>query len=543
MTERKPRPSKRIGNALLWGVMLGALIVALFALPLHVGTQIAQANAASHQENLIPACGEAFDTFACAEVSLTVLLDGAPHEGMAVSADSLSWYTPQDGEVALALAPRPYHFTAAYQNRTVTLEGEAALDAENRVVLDVDNAPRAPELIMLEATKRETCLFPLDIQGAEGITFEMEQNGVAIVRQDGGFTLSVDATQLEEGFHHFLLYAENNSGRAVTHIGLRLPRSEPTTLIHTIEDFQAVRRNLSGNYLLMNDLDMSGVHDWTPIGTAQYPFRGVFDGGGHTITGLHAPETIADGTPFSIFGEITNAEIRNLIVREPNVTPEVPERDLNFGSPCAVFANHLNMSLIDRCASIGGVVRSSGGAAGGVLNGSNNSIILGVFNSTDVFCDMPNRYLPNTGGVVGGVSYSYIAYCANEGEVKGTHLSGGIVGWGYHAMQHHCVNSGYIWGSTIVGAVPAGGLTQTFDYGNIAYGYFVHGQSAHGGRAFQPGVVNSILGIGWDELKNPETLAYLGSFDGEDPEWAYRETDANGPVPIGVARYLGEGGE
>lgn len=52
--------------------------------------------------------------------------------------------------------------------------------------------------------------------------------------------------------------------------------------------------NMSGKtVLLMNDIDLSGYPNWTPIGTftpnspqANYPFSGVFDGQGYSITGL-----------------------------------------------------------------------------------------------------------------------------------------------------------------------------------------------------------------------------------------------------------------
>ena len=71
--------------------------------------------------------------------------------------------------------------------------------------------------------------------------------------------------------------------------------------IYTADDLRAVDNNLSGKYKLMNDIDLSaltesgGKYDyngngWEPIGSggvyANNAFTGVFDGNGHTISGL-----------------------------------------------------------------------------------------------------------------------------------------------------------------------------------------------------------------------------------------------------------------
>ena len=47
---------------------------------------------------------------------------------------------------------------------------------------------------------------------------------------------------------------------------------------------KAIANDLAGNYVLANDITLSG--EWIPIGTSGNPFTGTFDGGGHTIKGL-----------------------------------------------------------------------------------------------------------------------------------------------------------------------------------------------------------------------------------------------------------------
>ena len=65
--------------------------------------------------------------------------------------------------------------------------------------------------------------------------------------------------------------------------------------VYSVEDLDAVRNDLRGYYILMEDLffEEEDFRDggrfpggWTPIGTRLDPFYGIFDGNGHTIDGL-----------------------------------------------------------------------------------------------------------------------------------------------------------------------------------------------------------------------------------------------------------------
>ncbi|MDR2913792.1 MAG: hypothetical protein LBV74_03000 [Tannerella sp.] len=60
--------------------------------------------------------------------------------------------------------------------------------------------------------------------------------------------------------------------------------TEAQTEIRTAEELAAINSNetsLKGRYILMNDIT---IENWTPIGDAEAPFLGLFDGNGHTIT-------------------------------------------------------------------------------------------------------------------------------------------------------------------------------------------------------------------------------------------------------------------
>ena len=80
-------------------------------------------------------------------------------------------------------------------------------------------------------------------------------------------------------------------------------------LLTTAEDLSAIGEvyPLSGNYMLANDITMSG--EWNPIGNSENPFTGIFDGNGYTIDSLTAaPE--ANG----FFGAAKDAVIRNVVL-------------------------------------------------------------------------------------------------------------------------------------------------------------------------------------------------------------------------------------
>lgn len=85
--------------------------------------------------------------------------------------------------------------------------------------------------------------------------------------------------------------------------------SQEYYLLTTGEELRAIGEAypLSGNYMLANDIIMSG--EWSPIGNSENPFTGIFDGNGYTIDGLTAaPE--ANG----FFGVAKDSVIRNVVL-------------------------------------------------------------------------------------------------------------------------------------------------------------------------------------------------------------------------------------
>src|SRR5699024_135510 len=65
------------------------------------------------------------------------------------------------------------------------------------------------------------------------------------------------------------------------------------TVIKTAQDLQNINNDMSGKYILMGDIDLSGISDWAPIGHTDtedwYPqasFTGELNGNGYVIKNL-----------------------------------------------------------------------------------------------------------------------------------------------------------------------------------------------------------------------------------------------------------------
>lgn len=76
--------------------------------------------------------------------------------------------------------------------------------------------------------------------------------------------------------------------------------------IYTAEDLKNINDDLTGKYILMNDIDLSSIKDWEGIGKSgdNGAFSGIFDGNGYTIK--------SSKTSRSLFNIAKNAVIQNV---------------------------------------------------------------------------------------------------------------------------------------------------------------------------------------------------------------------------------------
>ena len=103
---------------------------------------------------------------------------------------------------------------------------------------------------------------------------------------------------------------------------------EGYTPIRTAQELDNIRNNLSGKYILMNDIDLGEYENWVPIGTKKQPFSGIFDGNNHSIKNLIINNFVEDSSRSSsgIFAFARDSEIKNTIIdSDMTITAEKKE--------------------------------------------------------------------------------------------------------------------------------------------------------------------------------------------------------------------------
>ena len=202
--------------------------------------------------------------------------------------------------------------------------------------------------------------------------------------------------------------------------------SETTIYITTAQQLKRLADEVNAGdsksdktYLLANDIDLSGYPNWTPIGTftrnplqASYPFSGVFDGQGYSITGL---KMSGNEDSKGLFGYAYCEAIRNVVIRNP----EIEGKD-QVGALVGYQA-YSNQG-IKNCAVIGGKIQGRN-HVGGLVGYMEESPIQNCYSTCEVVA--MSFY---AGGIVGDHRVvASIRNCYATGNISGTY-SGGIVG-------------------------------------------------------------------------------------------------------------------
>ncbi len=222
--------------------------------------------------------------------------------------------------------------------------------------------------------------------------------------------------------------------------------------IRTIADLYSVNNNMSGNYKLMNDIDMTedtsvgGDWDfmgngWEPIGSdgiyGNIPFTGTFDGNGHKIIGMRINRNITPSGAGTIYlGLFAKNEgtIQNLGIDETSI---VAEGDYSSGI-CAI-----NSGTVLNCYNKAAVSSSTNNSYSGGICGYNSGNISNCYNEADVSA----KYY--SGGICGYSKSGTINDCRNTGNIAvtltgNTVFSGGICGFSESGSFIDCYNNGSV---------------------------------------------------------------------------------------------------
>ncbi len=224
---------------------------------------------------------------------------------------------------------------------------------------------------------------------------------------------------------------------------------EGYTPIYTAEDLNNIRNNLSGKYILMNDIDLSVYENWEPIGNADAPFTGELDGNGYSISSMKINAECNENKTYywGLFGYIRGTvsenqhTIKNLSITDASVNINCFEETV-AKSHIGVLVGFCSSSSVFNCVIAGEVFVEgfSVSEVGGVIGRCNLSSITGCVNYANLnITGTSNSSKLFVGGITGNISQSGEKYCCNYGDifVRGSEITqscvakiGGIDGEG-----------------------------------------------------------------------------------------------------------------
>ena len=233
-------------------------------------------------------------------------------------------------------------------------------------------------------------------------------------------------------------------------------------------DLHAIRNDLGGSHILMNDLDSAtagytelasvtanGGRGWEPIGTPDDGFTGIFNGQGY--------------------------EIRDLFINRPD------EDYVGLFAHISWIRYIDNVGVVENVGLVNAEV--SGSAEVGALVGHNAGIVNNSYSSGSATGDS------RVGGLVGW-NQATLSNSYSNCSVTGDSRVGGLTGdnWYYRGTVSNSYSSGSVTGSTRVGGLVGinyyGSVTDSYSIGSVT------GSSQVGGLVgYDKGTINNSF---WD---------------------------------------------
>ena len=317
-----------------------------------------------------------------------------------------------------------YPINAAWFNTTLTIiktgNGTTTIDSDPQSIAILAR-PDAPATLGHTFDGRITGVTSAMEYSADGTTWTTCPDGEVAGLAAGTYQVRIKATASAFHSENAIITIDSGEGSEINPYIIRTP--EELAMLATLinADNSNYTNFTDKNYRLGNNIDLTAYlsstgagynsgKGWIPIGTIN-PFKGVFDGGGFSITGL----TVNDNTLSNsgLFGVLDGATIKNLGV----------------------------------AGKISGMTNNCGGIAGSIYNGSSIANCYSAANISGAGC---------VGGLVGYVFGGSIANCYSTGNVSGTNFEvGGIAG---SIVNGSSIANCYATGAVSSGMEQAGGI-------------------------------------------------------------------------------------
>ena len=323
---------------------------------------------------------------------------------------------------------------------------------------------------------------------------------------------------------------------------------------------------------LTADLDFSGVSNFAPLGSLSTPFRGTFDGQGHTIKNLKI--NTEQFKYIGLFGVVSESSFQNFtieyschfysdasdlitigsvvafseggikmnnVVNNGNVKYNGTSKVPFIGGLIGIVHSHADKVpgpvILYQCHNLGAVL-NGGGHTGGIVgfvsfNGTDSLLDIEECTNDGIVTNTGNHTLASVGGILGKLSVlddampSFILHCTNYGGI-GIHTKAGIT-----TTVGGILGAAELGGKikfSVVGCINEGALyarTASF-IGGIAGYLYSHHERVY---AF---VMNSVNRgrITLDYTTKDSTNAYLGGITGYTYTTKRSATDKDGTIHV-----------
>gem|GEM_PF-2155842 len=197
------------------------------------------------------------------------------------------------------------------------------------------------------------------------------------------------------------------------------------------------------NGVLVNDVDLSPIESWAPIGISpdRNAYWGTFDGQGHTVSNLNISAHFADWGCVGLFGAVVHGSVKNLTV-QGRITCDASACGM-YGAigrawDAKISNIHSSLKIIPQQGSYFGV--------GGIVGyAHDNTFVDDCYFDGIIYCT--NGQQPY-GGLIGSASQVHINNCANYGTMdmqdNTEAIAGGICGSidNAESTMTNCLNVG-----------------------------------------------------------------------------------------------------
>lgn len=266
----------------------------------------------------------------------------------------------------------------------------------------------------------------------------------------------------------------------------------PYKVIRNVQQLQAMKDDLLGNYVLGVDIDASGTSTWNggkgfqPVGQGANNFMGVLDGLGHQVNGLYINRP--SESEVGLIGSM-EAMVRNIGVSGANITGldsvGALAGQLRWGS--SVSQSFASGKVTGR-GNVGGLIGFATPYHYGVPYWCSQCIAI-----DQSYADVAVAGQGGVGGLVGTIDQTSITNSYAVGNVSSPEIVGGLVGHNWSSYIVNSYSSGLVQGQ----ASGVGGLVGLHN-GNVINSHYDSQTSGLPGGNTTAEMKQQATFVGWD---------------------------------------------